>query len=56
MNDAYHAGKFKRCPKCRRSGTAKLTLHIDGDVWLQCDACDAYASVNKLHESSRTVQ
>ena len=52
----HDAGSFIKCPQCHRKTTAKLTLHPDGDVWLECTACEAYASVHKLHQHDKTVQ
>jgi len=39
-----------------RTTTTSLTIHPDGDVSIDCDACDAVAIGHKLHESDRTYE
>jgi len=46
---------FLKCPECNRT-TVSLTVHIDGDVGIMCDACGESATAHKLHESARTYK
>lgn len=50
----YDPSQFLKCPRCHRTGTVSLTLHLDGDIMLECDACGANAPGHKLNESDRT--
>lgn len=52
----YGVAQFLKCPRCHRSTTTSLTIHPDGDVRIDCDACDAVAIGHKLHESDRTYE
>jgi len=49
----FQPGDFLRCPKCRRSTTVELTMHLDGDVSIHCEACDAHASAYPLNQHTR---
>ena len=53
MNDV---NDFLKCPKCHRTSTVRLVIHLDGDVTLKCDACDAMAIANPSHESERVYE
>jgi len=46
---------FLRCPNCRRT-TVTLTMHLDGDVSIQCDWCDEHATAYPLNQSERTYE
>jgi len=45
---------FLKCPNCHRSGTVEITVHLDGDVTIKCNACNEHGFGHKLHESDRT--
>ncbi len=49
----YNPSDFLKCPNCHRR-TAELTMHIDGDVSIDCEACDAHTMAFPLNESERT--
>lgn len=47
---------FLKCPNCHRTGTVSLSIHLDGDVSIECAACDALAMAYPLNESDRTYE
>ncbi len=48
-------GDFLKCPNCHRT-TVEMTMHLDGDVSLECQACGELAIANPLHESERVYE
>lgn len=54
MSDGYTPGDFLKCPNCHRTGSVEMTMHLDGDVSIDCGACDAHAMAFPLNESPRT--
>jgi len=47
---------FLKCPDCHRTTTTSMTMMLDGDVCLKCEACGATAIANPLNESPRTYE
>ena len=46
---------FLKCPECHRK-TVSLTIHVDGDIDIECDACGEVAMAYPLHQSPRTYK
>lgn len=44
---------FLKCPNCHRSRTVKMSMHLDGDVSIKCEACEEVAIANPLNQSER---
>jgi hypothetical protein len=47
---------FLKCPECHRSTTVEMRMHIDGDVSLDCTACEAHASAFPLNQNVRVYK
>ena len=46
---------FLKCPECHRT-TVSMTMHLDGDVAIECNACGAFAMALPLNESERVYR
>lgn len=50
--DDYSPDDFLKCPSCFRP-TVEMTMHLDGDVALECVACGAFTMAYPLNQSER---
>lgn len=48
--------QFLKCPSCHRTTPTSLTIVLDGDVHIECEACGAKAIAHPLHQSDRTYE
>jgi len=47
---------FLKCPDCHRTTTTEITIHLDGDFTITCEACGATAIGHKLNQHDRTYE
>lgn len=56
LSEATSHSEVVRCPDCHRTTTVSMTMMLDGDVRLKCEACGATAIAIPLNESPRTYE